>query len=349
MQKYGSLLLTIAVFLAFLLCPTACAEGVREGLALSATQALPALFPFFIASGLLVRSGVVDELARLLSRPLWRIYGLPPAGAGALLLGLVGGYPVGAATVSELLARDRLSNSDASRLVAFCNCASPAFVINLCGVMLFGSVKIGVILYLIHALSALLTGLFVTRRPGHRFAPPENTPHIRREAFPTAFCGAVQSAAQTALIVTAFIAAFSVLLELLAPIIHTLPDAPVFSGLLELTNGLDHLNELTLPAAVLLPLTSFMLGFGGLSVHCQVHALLAPYGVPMRRFTLGKVLHGLIAAGLTIALGRLLPQTLAVFAPDPTVSPLPDWVAIAALLVLVLFPFWTGKKHKDTV
>ena len=49
------LFLSLALFAAFLLCPTACADGVREGLSLAAVQALPALFPFFVVSGLLVR------------------------------------------------------------------------------------------------------------------------------------------------------------------------------------------------------------------------------------------------------------------------------------------------------
>ena len=51
------LFLSLALFAAFLLCPAASAEGVREGLSLAAREALPALFPFFLAGALLVRTG----------------------------------------------------------------------------------------------------------------------------------------------------------------------------------------------------------------------------------------------------------------------------------------------------
>ena len=44
------LFLSLALFAAFLLCPAACADGVREGLSLAAVQALPALFPFLSQS-----------------------------------------------------------------------------------------------------------------------------------------------------------------------------------------------------------------------------------------------------------------------------------------------------------
>ena len=113
------LFLSLALFAAFLLCPTACADGVREGLSLAAAQALPALFPFFVVSGLLVRCDTA-RLSPLLAKPLARLYGLPPEAAPALVLGLIGGYPVGAATACALLDEGMLSREAAERVNRFC-------------------------------------------------------------------------------------------------------------------------------------------------------------------------------------------------------------------------------------
>lgn len=348
MQKYGARLLTAAVFFAFLLCPAACADGVRAGLTLAARDALPALFPFFLVGGLLVRTGAANALAGVLAKPLWYIYGLPPDGAGALVMGLIGGYPVGAATVAQLMERGRLSREDAARLAAFCNCASPAFCINLAGLMLFGSARVGILLYLLHVLAALLTGLAVTRRPPRRTAPPARAKAAPSEAFVPAFCASVRDAAQTALTVTAFLAVFSVLLALLEPVLSHVSAAPALAGMLELTCGLDRLRML--PAApAMLPLVSFLLGFGGLSVHGQVHALLTPYNVPLQKFTRGKLLHGLFAAGLTALLLHVSPAAVSALSPAASPSRLPDAIAAFLLLLLVLFPFWGGKRSKDTV
>ena len=126
------LFLSLALFAAFLLCPTACADGVREGLSLAAVQALPALFPFFVVSGLLVRCDTA-RLSPLLAKPLARLYGLPPEAAPALVLGLIGGYPVGATTACALLSEGVLSREAAERVNRFCNCASPGFCIGLVG------------------------------------------------------------------------------------------------------------------------------------------------------------------------------------------------------------------------
>lgn len=345
------LFLSLALFAAFLLCPAACAEGVRDGLSLAAGRALPALVPFFLASGLLVRTGFAETFGRLLARPLARLYRLPPAAASAVLLGLTGGYPVGAATAAALLEQGALSREEAARVNLFCNCASPGFCIGLVGLGVFGSARTGAVLYGIHALSALLAGLLTARdgspqRLLQTAAPPIRAP---REGFAAAFCAAVQQAAATSLTVTAFLTVFSILLRLLAPVLAPIPYGQALAGVIELTNGLDRLTALPLSRGGLVTLASFLLGFGGLAVHFQVRALAAPQDLPMAGFTAAKLLHGAIAALLTALVFRLSPAALAVFAPAAPSTR--SWPAAAAALsaFVLLFAIWGGKKAKNKV
>lgn len=391
------LLLSLALLLAFLLSPAACAEGVRNGLRLAAQQAIPALFPFFVAGNLLVRSGAAASLSRLAARPLAWLYRLPPAAASAVILGLLGGYPVGASAVAALLEQKQLDCPAAERVLSFCNCTSPGFCIALCGLAVCGNAQIGAMLYGVHIVATLLVGLITARKTrssssltiSHLFpcfsffpthppqptvsfsapasscppqdAPPpcDTSPNTPRssESFAAAFCNAVQDAAKTAVTVTAFLTLFSVILALLAPIWETIPYAAVFIGLLELTNGLNALITYSIPAGLLLPFLSFLLGFGGLAVHFQVRAVLAAYPLSFRRFTLGKLLHGSLAAALTWFVCWLCPTIMPVSAPIHT----PVFSAIAPIgleilgnslllgIVLILSLFWGGKRAKNTL
>lgn len=345
------LFLSLALFAAFLLCPAACAEGVRDGLSLAAGRALPALVPFFLASGLLVRTGFAETFGRLLARPLAWLYRLPPAAASAVLLGLTGGYPVGAASAAALLEQGALSREEAARVNLFCNCASPGFCIGLVGLGVFGSARTGAVLYGIHALSALLAGLLTARGGSPQPLPqtaalPARAPH---EGFAAAFCAAVQQAAATSLTVTAFLTVFSILLRLLAPVLAPIPYGQALASLIELTNGLDRLTALPLSRGGLVTLASFLLGFGGLAVHFQVRALAAPQDLPMAGFTAAKLLHGAIAALLTALMFRLSPAALAVFAPAAPSAR--GWPAAAAALsaFVLLFAIWGGKRAKNKV
>lgn len=345
------LFLSLALFAAFLLCPAACAEGVHDGLSLAAGRALPALVPFFLASGLLVRTDFAETFGRLLARPLARLYRLPPAAASAVLLGLTGGYPVGAATAAALLEQGALSREEAARVNLFCNCASPGFCIGLVGLGVFGSARTGAVLYGIQALSALLAGLLTARGGSPQRLPPKGMLPARapREGFAAAFCAAVQQAAATSLTVTAFLTVFSILLRLLAPVLAPIPYGQALAGVIELTNGLDRLTALPLSRGALVTLSSFLLGFGGLAVHFQVRALAAPQDLPMAGFTAAKLQHGAIAALLTALVFRLSPAALAVFAPAAPSAR--GWPAAAAALsaFVLLFAIWGGKRAKNKV
>ena len=343
------LFLSLALFAAFLLCPAACAEGVRDGLSLAAGRALPALVPFFLASGLLVRTGFAETFGRLLARPLARLYRLPPAAASAVLLGLTGGYPVGAATAAALLEQGALRREEAARVNLFCNCASPGFCIGLVGLGVFGSARTGAVLYGIQALSALLAGLLTARGGSPQRLPPNGMLPVcaPREGFAAAFCAAVQQAAATSLTVTAFLTVFSILLRLLAPVLAPIPYGQALAGVIELTNGLNRITALPLSRGGLVTLASFLLGFGGLAVHFQVRALAAPQDLPMAGFTAAKLLHGAIAALLTALVFRLSPAALAVFAPAAPSAR--GWPAAAAALsaFVLLFAIWGGKRAKN--
>ena len=104
------ILLGFALLLALALLwnAAAAAEAVRRGVTLCLTSVIPALFPFFAVSSLLVSLGAGDA-ARVLERPFRALFRCGGAGAAAFLLGMIGGYPVGASAVAALVRRGDVS------------------------------------------------------------------------------------------------------------------------------------------------------------------------------------------------------------------------------------------------
>lgn len=56
-----------------------------------------------------------------------------------------------------------------------------------------------------------------------------------------------------------------------------------------------------------LSMAAFMLGWAGLSVHCQVLAFLGDSGLSLRTYLTGKLLHGGLSALFTALLVRRFP------------------------------------------
>ena len=269
--------------------------AAAEALSLCARSVIPALFPFLVVSSLLLSLGLGELLSPMLAglmEPLFRVDGV---GSSALLLGLVGGYPIGAKTAADLYRGGRLSRPEAERLLAFCNNSNPVFLISVLGVGVFGSVRAGVWLWLIHLLSALLTGLLFRNHGGPARRQAGGTAAFQAVSLSAAFVAAVRESLSGMLSVCAFVTFFYVLARPLASLGGWL--GPVLVGLTELFS----LTPLLRPDHFGFILASAMAGWGGLSVLCQTAAVLEGSGLRLQSCAAGKAVQGLLA-GLLAAL-----------------------------------------------
>lgn len=269
--------------------------AAAEALSLCARSVIPALFPFLVVSSLLLSLGLGELLSPMLAglmEPLFRVDGV---GSSALLLGLVGGYPIGAKTAADLYRGGRLSRPEAERLLAFCNNSNPVFLISVLGVGVFGSVRAGVWLWLIHLLSALLTGLLFRNHGGPARRQAGGTAAFQAVSLSAAFVAAVRESLSGMLSVCAFVTFFYVLARPLASLGGWL--GPVLVGLTELFS----LTPLLRPDRFGFILASAMAGWGGLSVLCQTAAVLEGSGLRLQSCVAGKAVQGLLA-GLLAAL-----------------------------------------------
>ena len=125
--------LPLALCAGLLLQPDAAAQAAKNGLLLCGNLIVPALFPFFILSSLLISTGGAARFGRLLSGVMGIWFHQPGTSASALVLGFLGGYPVGAKTVCTLYEEKLCDRTQAEHLLLFCNNAGPAFILGAAG------------------------------------------------------------------------------------------------------------------------------------------------------------------------------------------------------------------------
>lgn len=296
---YGFLLLS-ALLALWLADPAATSASGRAVLERCAAVVVPSLFPFFVLTNLLVRRSYHRYAASALGRWMGPVLGVPADAAGALVLGALGGYPVGAAALFRLYDQKQLSARQVSRALAFCNNGGPGYILGVVGLGLLGSVRLGVTLWAVHILAAVLTGILLrprTLEPSQAVAPTD-TP---AGPFAVDFIRSVQDAAVTCLYLCGFLVFFGVLLGTLSRLLPPLPSLAA-AGVLELSTGMALLTQqgLSVPSAMIW--AAAFLGWGGLCVHCQVLSLRGDRPIQMGPYFLGKGLQCL----LSVALVRLL-------------------------------------------
>ena len=313
--------LIVGLMLAFaalglLLAPKTTSEAAREGLYICIDILIPSLFPFFVLSTMTIELGLARYIGRALEpamRPLFHVGG--PC-AAAVALGFLGGYPVGAKCAIALYEKGQCSKEEAERLLAFCNNSGPAFILGAAGVGILGSTRAGWLLYLTHTAASLTVGLLFRFYKRGKTAPPERRGGVfEAVSLPDAFTRSVKSSFASVFYISSFVIFFTVAVRLLytsgalpmaadalsalfAPAGLTKNAAQnLLTGLIELTSGLFSLQGgATSRLAGRMAMAAFMLGWAGLSVHCQVLSFIGQSGLSPRTYLAGKILHACISA-----------------------------------------------------
>lgn len=96
-----------------------CSKGAENGIGLCLSTLVPSLFPFMVLASYITDSGLAEKIGRHLSWLTKPLFGLDGCFASAIILSLVGGYPVGAKTVNLLYKKVRRIKMSVNGQVCF--------------------------------------------------------------------------------------------------------------------------------------------------------------------------------------------------------------------------------------
>ncbi len=301
---------TLATALLFVTMPQYSAQGVKNGLVICVQTVIPALFPFCVLSSFFVKTGLCSVLGKVLSPVTKFLFALPGEAGGVILMGLCGGFPVGASMTSALLENGNISKHEAGRMMLFCVNAGPAFVIGAVGAGMLGSIRAGVLLFCSLTAASLIVG-FLSRFVPDKDCEENNCTLCRIQSQPlrTALPLAVTDGTTAIISVCAWVILFSCMLEYIPLLGLSRETDIVLNCILEVTRGCASAVELQN-----IPIVAAALGWSGFSVHCQVMRYVRSVEVPFAHFFCARILNGAIAAILCAGLLEIFPCTVETFA-----------------------------------
>ena len=277
--------------LALLLFPGDALRGAGLGLDICLKAVVPSLLPFMLLSSMAVESGWGLRLGRLLSPVLRPLLGLDAAASMCFATGLIGGYPCGAMTAARSVESGYMTRSQGERALAYCNNSGPLFIVGTAGAAVYGSTRVGMLLYLCHVFGAVAAAFIFGR--GQRSA---SVPALARAPGIGTLAGKAARESGAAIVsVCALVITFSAVIEAL----H-LSRFPLLVGVAEVSRGVRELGPY---GAKALPLAAAYLSWGGLSVHLQTEAVTG--GLSKKYYYAGKIISALAAGAACIAMQRL--------------------------------------------
>ena len=261
--------------------PKEALTGVKNGLGLWLNIMIPTLLPFLILTGALLKTGNIRKLLKP-SAFFWKtFFGLSPAGAYVLILGLLCGYPMGAKLAHDLYIDQQISRREGEYLLTFSCNASPAFIISyLSGILLKNKISAVqmILTFLAADLFCMLFFRFVVYR-GHT-VDSVCVNKIKKETYQQDSIGVVLDVSimdgfETITCLGGYILLFSLIL---ASISFYWPfhaqSCMLFTAPLELTTGLKQIASAPLPWKSRYLASMLLTSFGGFCVMVQTKSVL---------------------------------------------------------------------------
>lgn len=279
---------------------------IQNGVILCGKTIIPTLFPCMIACDMLI-SGLGERKKGnpLLDSITNFLFGVPGIGMSAFFLGALCGFPIGTKIAADLYKSKRITQRELGNLLAFSNNTGPAFLIAGVGGTLFGSLKIGVYLYIIQLISAILCGILFSLF-SHSSATITYSVPVQQEAREYSFVASVERSVMNALTVSGFVLIFSAVCGILSSFLQNSNLLAFIYAFLEVGGACAEAARLISSA----PITSLLcacvaVNFGGLSVHLQAASFLRDVPYSFARYIGAKLTQTAIALLLTILTIRL--------------------------------------------
>ncbi len=300
MKKYCIGIASAFFALLIAMYPTIALSSAKSACVICAQTLIPSLLPFLICSSFLTASGVLNKISLIASPLMKPVFSLCGACCAPLIMGLFGGYPLGALSSANLYLSGGASKNEAERLAAFSNNCAPVFILGTLGAGIFNNQAFGVCLLISNTLSSLITGVVL----GFLGSPSTCRCNLKTSKSLT---NALPDAVFSVLNLCGFVIFFSVCTALLEKINFLNFFARFISFF-----GADYQNALFISKAFLeitsalsscknipLPIVSCMLSLGGFSVFAQTYSFLHRAGLSCKFYIFGKVLSGGFSAAIT--------------------------------------------------
>ena len=293
-KRVAPLLICTVGMLLLILDARSALMAASEGISACISAVIPSLFPFFVLSAI-INSALLGVRIPLL-RPLSKLCRIPEGTESLMLLGLIGGYPVGAAGIRNAYDRGALNKTDAERMLSFCNNAGPSFIFGILSLKL-GNIGLCFALWGIHILTAVIVGALMPGQSAHR-GRISSLP-------PISLTQAMQIGIRNIANVCGWVILFRIVIGFFERwVLWALPSwtSILLVGFAELTNGCLALGRIEALSLRFL-FASVFLAFGGICVSMQTASVSGR--LSLRKYYIGKLLQtgiSLILSGIFVIL-----------------------------------------------
>ena len=334
-------------------------NAVIEGLNLCFNAIIPTVFPFSVICNLLICYDGISIYSRYLGNLFCKPLNLSKNCSFPIIASLICGYPLGAKYCSDIYKLGYINRDEYIRLLNIATNCGPIFILGVIGTSFFSNIEIGYLLLIANYLSVFIVGL-LSRRSSRPTVNSVMQIKKSSKSFGDNLKYSIENAINTTLSITGFIVVFTILINLLKDnhqiniLIYNLESSinlptgvlySLFLGSIEITNGCSSIYNSIFETPLKLALISFLCSFSGLSIIAQASSFISPFGVSIKKYSLLKLLQGLISFLITYFIANLYRGSIETFSsfmslsapPKTYIFLIPCFIMLTVYLLMYTF------------
>lgn len=262
------------------------------------TSLLPALFPFFIVSDILINYDVIKYFPKVIRNSIKYLFNVSDNGLVIILLSMLSGFPSNARNIKNMYLDKKITKEEGEHLLYFTHFSNPMFILGAIPLIL-NSNKISKYILISHYLANIILGICL--RKYNRVNDSNNSNYKEdKHNFGLVLTTSIRKSLDSVLSILGTLTVFLIISTLLINFFNLdNTSSLLIKSILELTSGLKELGSYNLLNKHLLIISSCILSFGGLSVHMQVINELVDTDISYKNYFIGRILQVVLSLGIS--------------------------------------------------
>lgn len=262
------------------------------------TSLLPALFPFFIVSDILINYDVIKYFPKVIRNSIKYLFNVSDNGLVIILLSMLSGFPSNARNIKNMYLDKKITKEEGEHLLYFTHFSNPMFILGTIPLIL-NSNKISKYILISHYLANIILGICL--RKYNRVNDSNNSNYKEdKHNFGLVLTTSIRKSLDSVLGILGTLTVFLIISTLLINFFNLdNTSSLLIKSILELTSGLKELGSYNLLDKYLLIISSCILSFGGLSVHMQVINELIDTDINYKNYFIGRILQVVLSLGIS--------------------------------------------------
>ena len=292
-----SILFLIIIFIN----PTNIISSVQLSFNICIKNLFPTLFPFLLLSNIMTNYGFIEICAKIGNIIIKKIFKINQNGFYVLIMSMLSGSPSNAKYINQLLEKKLINHYEANQLLTFTHCVNPLFIIGTIGITFLKSKTIGIIILISHYLGNIITGIIMRKK--NIISDYKISSYNPNKSFIKVLTHSINDTINTLMLILGVVTTCLIFTTVVSSIIHI---NPIYSGILEITQGINYIYQSNLNIMIKTIFITFIISFGGLSIHMQVMSILENKKIRYLPYFIARLIHAILSSIIVFILYKTI-------------------------------------------